>query len=157
MWIKISNCWFSEQSLSSSEDDDISLKSEISWTLAFPGNLFKLQLIKSAEQLQYVILMLISQFWQVLVNFHLFRLRKGKWNCWLTWKMTDKEVLRLHLTQTMFSTMLVSSLDFLRWKKNALWVVELWGTPPLPPWSYPVVIVRSKEVNLSHICVNKNM
>ena len=25
------------------------------------------------------------------------------------------------------------------------------------PWSYPVVIVRSKEVNLSHICVNKNM
>ena len=26
-----------------------------------------------------------------------------------------------------------------------------------PPWSYPVVIVKSKEVNLSHICVNKNM
>ena len=30
--------------------------------------------------------------------------------------MTDKEVLRLHLTQTMFSTSLVS-FDFLTWKK----------------------------------------
>ena len=35
--------------------------------------------------------------------------------------------------------------------------VVLWGTTPPPPWSHPVVIVRSKEVNLSHICVNKNM
>ena len=26
-----------------------------------------------------------------------------------------------------------------------------------PPWSYPVVIVRSKGANLFRICVNKNM
>ena len=34
--------------------------------------------------------MLILRFWQVLVNFHLFRL-KGKWNCWLTWKWLKKK------------------------------------------------------------------
>ena len=48
--------------------------------------MFKLQLTKSVEQLQYSILMLILWFWQVLVNFHLFRL-KGKW------KATDKKNL----------------------------------------------------------------
>ena len=76
--------------------------------------------------------MLNSQFWQVLVNFHSFTL-EGKWNCWLTWKMTDKEVLRLHLTQAMFSTSLVS-FDFLTWKKMICKKVVLWGTtpPPLP-------------------------
>ena len=40
----------------------ISLKFEISWTLAFPTNLFKLQLTKSAEQLQYVNLCLFHDF-----------------------------------------------------------------------------------------------
>ena len=55
--------------------------------------------------------MLISRFWLVLVNFHLFRL-KGKWNCWLTWKVIDKETLILHITQTFFSTSLVSFFYF---------------------------------------------
>ena len=75
--------------------------------LSFPTNLFKLQLTKPAEQLQYSILMLISLFWQVLINFHLFRL-KGKW------KATDKKTLRLHLTQTIFSPRLVSSPELIK-------------------------------------------
>ena len=49
--------------------DTLPLIREISWTLAFPTNLFKLQLTKSAEQLKYAIPMPISWFWQVLVNF----------------------------------------------------------------------------------------
>ena len=40
----------------------LNFKFKTSWTLAFPTNLFQLLLTKSAEQLQYVILMLISRF-----------------------------------------------------------------------------------------------
>ena len=98
--------------------------------------MFKLQLTKSAEQLQYSILMLILWFWQVLVNFHLFRL-KGKWNCWLTWKVIDKKTWILHLAQTIFSTSLVSFFDFLRWKKMFCKEVVLWGT------THPLILSNS--------------
>ena len=78
--------------------------------------------------------MLISQFWQVLVNFHLFRL-KGKWNCWLTWKVIDKETWILHLAQTIFSTSLVSLFFyFLRWRKMFCKKVVLQGATP--PWMF---------------------
>ena len=42
---------------------------------------------------------------------------------------------------------LVSYLDFLSWKKISCKKIVLQGT----------IIVRSKEANFSHICVNKDM
>ena len=43
------------------------------------------------------------------------------------------------------------------WAGRKCLVRKLCSKEQLPSWSYPVVIVRSKEANLSHICVNKNM
>ena len=107
--------------------------------------------------MQYVILMLISQFWQVLVNFHLFRL-KGKWNCWLTWKVTDKETWILHITQNFFSTSLVSFFYFLRWKKMFCKKVVLRGTTrPLmlsnSVWSFLLLLGPKNHYNLTFVWI----
>ena len=48
-------------------------------------------------------------------------------------------------------------LLFIFWAERKCLERKLCSKEQHPPWSYPVVIVRSKEVNLSHICVNKNM
>ena len=114
----------------------ISLKFEISWTLAFPANLFKLQLITSTEQLQYVILMLISQFWQVLVNFHLSRL-KGKWNCWLTWKWLKKKPGDFTYPRLFFPQAWCLFLIFWGWRK--CFVSKLCCKGQHPPWCYPIL------------------
>ena len=99
--------------------------------------MFKLQRTNSAEKLQYIILMLISRFWEVLVNFHLFRLKR-RLNYWLTWKVIDKETWRLHITQTIFSTSLVSLFFyFLRWKKMFCKKVVLCGT------THPLILSSS--------------
>ena len=60
--------------------------------------------------------------------------------------MTDKEALRLHLTQTIFSTSLVS-FDFLRWKKMIWKKVVLWGTtlPPHPLDLIQVLLLGPKK------------
>ena len=95
--------------------------------------------------------MLISRFWLVLVNFHLFRL-KGKWNCWLTWKVIDKETLILHITQTFFSTSLVSFFYFFCKK------VVLWGTTnPLmfsnSVWSLLLSLGPKNHYNLTFVWI----
>ena len=101
--------------------------------------------------------MLISLFWQVLVNFHLFRL-KGKLNRWLTWKVIEKQTWRLHLTQTIFSTSLVSSFDYLRWKKMFREKVVLQGTtPPLmlsnSVWSLLLLLGPKNHNNLTFVWI----
>ena len=101
--------------------------------------------------------MLISLFWQVLVNFHLFRL-KGKWNCWLTWKVTDKETWILHITQNFFSTSLVSFFFFLRWKKMFCKKVVLRGTTrPLmlsnSVWSFLLLLGPKNHYNLTFVWI----
>ena len=101
--------------------------------------------------------MLISWFWQVLVNFHLFRL-KGKLNCWLTWKVIDKETWRLHLTLTVFSTTLVSFFDYLRWKKMFCEKVVLQGTTPLlmlsnSVWSLLLLLGPKNHNNLTFVWI----
>ena len=45
-------------------------------------------------------------------------------------KVIEKETWRLHLTQTIFSTSLVSSFDYLRWKKMFREKVVLQRTTP---------------------------
>ena len=45
-------------------------------------------------------------------------------------KVIEKETWRLHLTLTIFSTSLVSSFDYLRWKKMFREKVVLQGTTP---------------------------
>ena len=53
-----------------------------------------------------------------------------------------------------FYTWCLLLIYFLSWKIMSCKKVVFQGTtPPPPPWSYPVVIVRSKEANLiSHLC-----
>ena len=69
-------------------------------------------------------------------------------------KVIEKETWRLHLTLTNFSTSLVSSFDYLRWKKMFREKVVLQGTtPPLllsnSVWSLLLLLGPKNHNNLT--------
>ena len=99
--------------------------------------------------------MLILQFWQVLVNFHLFRL-KGKWNCWLTWKWLKKKPRDFTYPRLFFPQAWCLFLIFWGWRK--CFVRKLCCKGQHPPWCYPILFGLccyyqvQRNIIISHFC-----
>ena len=73
-------------------------------------------------------------------------------------KVIEKQTWWLHLTQTIFSTNLVSSLDYLRWKKMFCKKVVLQGTTrPLmlsnSVWSLLLLLGPKNHYNLTFVWI----
>ena len=73
-------------------------------------------------------------------------------------KVIEKQIWRLHLTQTIFSTNLVCSFDYLSWKKMFREKVVLQGTTPLlmlsnSVWSLLLLLGPKNHNNLAFLWI----